>query len=104
MHVYHWHREGIHLPGGVETLASSEYYPNQAFRITEKALGTQFHPEITDAMIRLWSAHAPADRDKEPGAQPRETHLGAYLQHQARVQQWAMSMLDRLGFEAQSVA
>lgn len=98
MHVYHWHREGIKLPGGVETLASSEYYPNQAFSITDQAFGTQFHPEITDAMIRLWAAHAPADRDKEPGTQPRETHLGGYFQHQARVQRWAGRMLDQLGF------
>lgn len=55
-------------------------------------------------MIRLWSAHAPADRDKEPGTQPRETHLDGYLKHQATVQQWAGSMLDRLGFEAQPQA
>ena len=100
MPVYHWHREGIKLPCGVETLASSEYYPNQAFNITDQAFGTQFHPEITDGMIRLWSAHAPADRDKEPGAQPRETHLGGYFQHQARVQDWARQMLDKLGFTA----
>lgn len=104
MLVYHWHREGIRLPSGVDTLASSDYFPNQAFSISETALGTQFHPEITDAMIRLWSAHAPADRDKEPGTQPRETHLDGYVKHQATVQQWAGSMLDRLGFEAQPQA
>lgn len=100
MQVYHWHREGIKLPCGVETLASSEYYPNQAFSIMDRAFGTQFHPEITDAMIRLWSSHAPADRDKEPGAQPRETHIGGYFQHQATVQRWACQMLDQIGFTA----
>lgn len=100
MHVYHWHREGIRLPEGVTTLASSEHYPNQAFSITERAFGTQFHPEITEGMIRLWGDHAPADRDKVPGAQPRETHLDGYFRYQARVQTWAEQMLDRLGFKA----
>ena len=99
-HVYHWHREGIELPDGVETLASCDYFPNQAFQISDKAFGTQFHPEITDAMIRLWGEHAPADRDKEPNTQRRETHLGNYYRYQERVQEWAQDMLDKLGFIA----
>lgn len=99
-HVYHWHREGIELPDGVETLASCDYFPNQAFQISDKAFGTQFHPEITDAMIRLWGEHAPADRDKEPNTQRRETHLGNYYRYQERVQEWAQGMLDKLGFIA----
>jgi GMP synthase-like glutamine amidotransferase len=51
--VFHWHEETFALPDGAMRLASSNSYPNQAFKIGT-AVGLQFHIEVDDAMINLW--------------------------------------------------
>jgi GMP synthase-like glutamine amidotransferase len=50
--VLHWHSETFELPPGALKLASSSRYPNQAFRVGERAWGFQFHLEIDDAAVR----------------------------------------------------
>ena len=98
MQVYHWHRQGIELPEGVTSYAASEYFPNQAFKITDIALGTQFHPEITDAMIETWTTLAPPDPEPIPGVRCRSSHRPDFAMHQRHVQLWTDAMLDDLGF------
>jgi GMP synthase-like glutamine amidotransferase/SAM-dependent methyltransferase len=44
--VLHWHGDTIVLPPGAPLLASSERYPNQAFRVGRAAWGLQFHLEV----------------------------------------------------------
>jgi len=51
--VFHWHEETFALPDGAMRLASSNSYPNQAFKIGT-AVGLQFHIEVDDTMINLW--------------------------------------------------
>ena len=101
MQVYHWHRQGIRLPEAVVSLATSEYFPTQAFKITDIALGTQFHPEITDAMIETWTTMAPEDPEPIPGVRCRSSHRADYACHQERVRRWTDNMLDDLGFTDQ---
>ncbi len=45
-HVFEWHGEGIELPPGAVSLASSPLFPVQAFRCGERAYGLLFHLEI----------------------------------------------------------
>jgi GMP synthase (glutamine-hydrolysing) len=53
--VLHWHGDTFDLPEGVERLAESEAYPNQAFRIDNWLLALQFHPEMgEDPRIEHW--------------------------------------------------
>jgi GMP synthase (glutamine-hydrolysing) len=55
--VLHWHGDTFDLPAGVERLAESANYPNQAFRIDEWLLALQFHPEMgEDPRIEKWLA------------------------------------------------
>ncbi len=55
--VLQWHRDEItELPIGAVLLAASTRYPNQAFRIGERAWGVQFHIECDTAMIADWVA------------------------------------------------
>lgn len=70
-----WHGDTFDLPEGATLLASSPAYPNQAFRVGERAYGVQFHMEVSPAMAREW-AEVPAyaeylDRVLGPGSLPR---------------------------------
>lgn len=60
--VVQWHWDAItELPPGATLLMSSPTYPNQAFRVGERAWGIQFHVEIDEAMVRRWAEHNRAD-------------------------------------------
>ncbi|MBM7832048.1 GMP synthase (glutamine-hydrolyzing) [Agromyces cerinus] len=49
-----WHGDTFELPAGVERLASSGAYENQAFAKGEWLLAVQFHPEVTDEIHEEW--------------------------------------------------
>ena len=51
--VFHWHGDTFDLPHDAVRLASSEHYPNQAFRY-KSAVGLQFHLEVNEDMVNLW--------------------------------------------------
>jgi GMP synthase-like glutamine amidotransferase len=53
---FQWHHDSFDLPPGGVLLASSAACPHQAFRIGESAWGLQFHPEVTEEIIRDWCA------------------------------------------------
>lgn len=52
--VFHWHGETFDIPEGAKRLASSELYPNQAFKSMNKAYAFQFHIEVSKGMIYKW--------------------------------------------------
>jgi GMP synthase (glutamine-hydrolysing) len=56
--VFQWHGETFDLPDGAQLICRGELVENQAF-IRDSALGVQFHIEVTNEMIRKWTA----DRD-----------------------------------------
>ncbi|SNR85887.1 type 1 glutamine amidotransferase [Desulfurobacterium atlanticum] len=51
--VFQWHGDTFDIPEGAVKLASTPLYPNQAFRY-EKAVGIQFHIEVTKEDILKW--------------------------------------------------
>ncbi|WP_341717029.1 type 1 glutamine amidotransferase [Micromonospora sp. FIMYZ51] len=54
--VLQWHADEItELPVGATLLAASTRYPNQAFRLGDRAWGLQFHIECDTAMIAEWA-------------------------------------------------
>jgi GMP synthase-like glutamine amidotransferase len=57
---FQWHHDSFDIPADAVLLASSPGCPHQAFRIGECAWGTQFHPEVTEKIIRAWCAWDPA--------------------------------------------
>jgi hypothetical protein len=52
--TFHWHEDTFDIPTEGYRLAGSELYPNQAFCFGGNAFGLQFHPEMTEPMIREW--------------------------------------------------
>jgi len=60
--VLHWHGDTFTLPEGVELLASSERYENQAFRRGTNVLALQFHAEMgLDERFHAWTEQWPDD-------------------------------------------
>lgn len=58
--VFHWHEETFDLPSGAALLASTELYPNQAFRVEEVIYGFQFHVELNAGLAEAWVPHLPS--------------------------------------------
>jgi len=54
--AFQWHHDSFDIPAGGVLLASSDACPHQAFRVGGSAWGVQFHPEVTEEIIRCWSA------------------------------------------------
>jgi GMP synthase-like glutamine amidotransferase len=55
--VFQWHGDTFDLPWGAARLASSDLYPNQAFRYGSAVYALQFHIEVTPKIVREWLAH-----------------------------------------------
>lgn len=62
--TFQWHHDSFDVPPGGTLLASSPACPHQAFRIGTRAWGTQFHPEVSEAIIRNWCAWDPATEQR----------------------------------------
>ena len=94
-HVYQWHREGFELPHGASLLATADGpFQTQAFSYGQTAVGVQFHPEITYAMVSRWTVRS-AHRLGLPGAQDRATQLEGHLAHAPAVHRWLSAFLPR---------
>jgi GMP synthase-like glutamine amidotransferase len=52
--VFHWHGETFDVPEGGQRLASSELYPNQAFKYGAAVYAFQFHMEVNKQMVMEW--------------------------------------------------
>ena len=68
LQVFHWHGDTFTLPHGASLLASSEMYPNQAFRVGSCAYGLQFHIEPDADTWSAWRKHLPAGLIDESAA------------------------------------
>ncbi|MEO9336295.1 glutamine amidotransferase [Mesorhizobium sp. SB112] len=93
--VYQFHREGFSLPSGATLLATSETYPNQAFRYGDNAWGIQFHAELTRVMMQRWVVHG-AQRFELPGAQQGRDHLGGRLIWDTHLRRWLTEFLEEI--------
>lgn len=85
--VYQFHREGFSLPRDATLLATSDTYPNQAFRYRDNAWGIQFHAELTRLMMQRWVVHG-AHRFVLPGAQQGRDHLGGRMIWDVHLRRW----------------
>jgi GMP synthase (glutamine-hydrolysing) len=52
--AFQWHGDAFELPAGAVLLATGDQVPNQAFRVGDRAWGTQFHLEVNHAELDFW--------------------------------------------------
>ena len=52
--VFQWHGDTFDIPEGAVHIAGSGLFPNQAYRVSDKTYGLQFHLEVTGKIIRQW--------------------------------------------------
>lgn len=55
--VFQWHGDAFDLPPEAVRLASSDLYPNQAFRYADRVYALQFHIEVTPSIVSEWLKH-----------------------------------------------
>lgn len=55
--AFHWHGDTFAMPPGTKSLMSSEACANQAFALSERVIGIQYHLEVTAVNARLWFEH-----------------------------------------------
>lgn len=93
--VYQWHKEGFDVPAGGVLLARSDGpFENQAYLYGTAAVGLQFHPEITHAMVHRWTGHN-EHRLTQPGAHPRQKQVEDHIAHGPGVRSWLDGLLRR---------
>ena len=63
--VFQWHSETFGLPHEAVLLATSQYYPHQAFRFGALTYAFQFHLEVTQDMIQKWLSDSTVEDAKK---------------------------------------
>lgn len=86
--TFQWHHDSFDLPEGAVLLATSAACPHQAFKVGNNAWGLQFHPEVTEQIIRDWCAWDPATACKT------ETLVATFLDQADDYRSTAKQMLD----------
>lgn len=85
---FHWHHDSFDLPDEGVLLASSAACPHHAFRVGACAWGLQFHPEVTEGIIRDWCA-----LDGTMSSRTEET-VAAFRLHEKEYRATAACLLD----------
>lgn len=52
--IMQWHSEGFDLPPSTRRIATGDDFPNQAYRLNDRVLGVQFHPEVNPDVLAIW--------------------------------------------------
>jgi GMP synthase (glutamine-hydrolysing) len=89
----HFHE--FQIPDSAVRLAESTLYRNQAFRVGTRTYGLQFHPEVTRDGFRRWQ-NRNENIYAQPGVQPRAVQDQLGDAHDAVIDAWFRSFLDRL--------
>jgi GMP synthase-like glutamine amidotransferase len=91
--VFHWHGDTFAIPPGCQNLMKSDACVNQAFALSGRRLGLQFHPELTHADALRWLAVDAPQPDRY--VQPAEEMLREPVRF-ARMNRWMDHILGRL--------
>ncbi len=99
--VLHWHGDTFDLPEHAELLASSELYPNQAFRKGNQILALQFHIEAAADSMEKWLIGHTCELRKAnidiPALRQNNSLFASALEDKAAAifSQWLKTLIER---------
>ncbi len=85
--VYEWHSEGFGLPAGMECFLKGQSFENQAVLYDGCHVGFQFHPEITERILRRWVTLLP-DMLQNEGSQSVLEQISGHIRWQYQSRLW----------------
>lgn len=91
--VFHWHHCTFDLPPGAELILQGDYCRNQAFKVGDQVIATQFHPEATQEWIRECAGDV---KEKHQGNVQSTEEMLRDLPLQKVQQAWYFQQLDQL--------
>lgn len=94
--VFHWHGDTFEPPPGAVHTACSAACENQAFQLSRRIVGLQFHLEVTPQAVRSMIEHGRHELQGGPFIQPEEAILGATPQVYAAANAQMAQLLDYL--------
>jgi GMP synthase (glutamine-hydrolysing) len=91
--AFQWHQDTFELPKGAVRIATNSATPNQGFRLSDRVVGVQFHPEA----ISSWVQDAAIDPDYPSGpfVQP-PSELVQGLIHLPAMNYWFRRLLHQI--------
>jgi GMP synthase-like glutamine amidotransferase len=91
--VFHWHHCTFDLPSKAELFFTNDYCKNQAFKLQDQVIATQFHPEATLGWVKDCAEEL---EPRHTGrVQTREQMLAGTAQRD-QMQAWYFQQLDHL--------
>jgi GMP synthase-like glutamine amidotransferase len=94
--IMQWHYDTFDLPRDAVLLATGPDCANQAFRIGRAQYGVQFHPEVTDAIVRDWAARFRHEAGPADDFESLALHLEAQMrEHLAGANSFARELACR---------
>jgi GMP synthase (glutamine-hydrolysing) len=95
--VFHWHQDVFDLPKSAERLLFSEHCSNQAFKLSDRIYGFQFHIELDARELPDWIKSEPGlEYGKNPGIQSKEQIIANGALHGDDLKKTAHELLSRL--------
>jgi len=88
MPVLQWHDDGFALPAGARHFIGGVEWPNQGYKVGERLIGLQFHPEWTPQIVAALNTRFGSES-------PLPTPSAADQARYARMHDWFFGLLDR---------
>ncbi|WP_413558893.1 type 1 glutamine amidotransferase [Bdellovibrio sp. HCB209] len=91
--AFHWHHCTFELPPGAELIATNSFCKNQAYKLGNNIVATQFHPETTEDWIRECADEVGPEHQ---GIVQNKSEMLNSLGLQKQLQNWYFKELSKL--------
>lgn len=93
---FSWHGDTYKLGEGCDRLITGTFYHEQGVKFADKVYGVQFHPEVTEDVIKAWYMRDIQADTLPECAKPMHETLKEAKEHLPPVHAWLDSFIQRL--------